>query len=116
MSTPSASAAPVQTPETPRQSPALGLALISGRITSLRPFTSSQGRMIETILKLPAPDEFSTPQTVSVRSAQKLGEVGEIIRGKVRIGGWGRSYETTDEYSGHKVKVPTATNTLEWVA
>jgi hypothetical protein len=65
-----------------------------------------------TILKLPAADEYSAPETVELVSRQKLGERGDEVRCKVQIGGYGRSYQATDPETGEKTTVQTADNTL----
>lgn len=94
---------------------ALGQALIAGKIVSRRRVTTQSGQLILTLLKLAAPDEFTAPQTIEVRSASAIGQVGDTWRGKVEVGGFGRSYDRTDE-TGEKVKVQTAEIRLTVVA
>lgn len=87
-------------------------ALLSGRVHATRKITTRTGPFHITVVKLPAPDEFSSPETVELRSKDKLGTQGDMVRCKVRIGGYGRSYQTTDPQDGDKVTVQTADNTL----
>lgn len=98
---------------TPAQAQVLLTALCAGRIASKRRYRSRQGQTVHlTVLKLAAADEFTSPETIEVRSSQPLGEVGDTWRGKVRIGGYGRSYNTEDAQTGDKVTVQTADNNL----
>lgn len=89
-------------------SPALGLALLKGRISKVRRIKTNQGPLFLTIVRLPAPDEYTSPQTVELRSVNRLGGEGEDWQGRVRIGGFGRSYSVTDAETGEKVTVATA--------
>jgi len=88
-----------------------GVALISGRIVAKRAISTQAGRQYLTVIKLPAPDQFTSPATIEVRSAQPLGEHGEDVHFKVRVGGYGRSYSKTDE-DGVVTRVATADNHL----
>lgn len=89
------------------------VASIAGRIDYARSYRDREGRRVFlTLLKLPAPDQFTSPQTIEVRSTAKLGEVGDSWRGSVRIGGYGKSYSTTDPETGEKRPVRTADNLL----
>lgn len=94
----------------------LGEALLSGRIVSARAIKTQDGRVFLTLVKLPAPDEFTSPQTIEVRSTERLGEVGSDWRGKVRIGGYARQYNTTDKETGEVTSVRTAEVRLQLVA
>lgn len=103
--------APAHSTADPKQT--LLTALVAGRISSKRRYRTRQGQTVYlTILKLAAADEFSSPETIEVRSAQPLGEVGETWRGKVKLGGYARSYNTEDPQTGEKVTVQTADNNL----
>jgi len=94
------------------QSPLL-TALCAGRIASKRRYRNRQGQTVYlTVLKLAAVDEFTSPETIEVRSGQPLGEVGDTWRGKVRLGGYARSYNTDDPQTGEKITVQTADNNL----
>jgi hypothetical protein len=106
------SAVPIEAKSTP----ALGVCLLTGRIASRRRVNTQNGALFLTVIKLPAADEFSNPQTVELRSESPLGEVGDTWRGKVQVGGYGRSYAVDDEVTGRKVTVQTANVTLTVLA
>lgn len=89
-----------------------GVALLSGRIFNVRRITGRDGGTFVTIIKLPAPDEFSSPATIEVRSRERLGQQGDDVHIKVRIGGYGRSYKATDPETGEQRVVQTADNSL----
>lgn len=90
---------------------AQGVCALSGRIHSQSSYRSQTGRVFVTVVKLPAPDAYSTPQTVELRSAERLGDVGEDWTGRVRVGGYGRTYTKTGP-DGESVRVLTADNHL----
>lgn len=103
-------------PSTPGAS--LLSALVAGKIVSkARSFKTQDGRIFLTLLKLAAPDEFTSPGTIELRSRAQLGEVGDIWRGKVRITGFGRSFASkrTDPETGEveTTQVRTAENRLD---
>lgn len=86
-------------------------ALVRGRIFSRRVQQTKNGRQHVTVLKLPAVDEFTAPQSIELRSKGALGDVGDMFAGKVQLGGYGRSYQA-DDGEGGKVTVQTADNSL----
>jgi hypothetical protein len=88
------------------------VAHVKGRIANRRSITTKTGRQSITVVRLPAPDEYTSPQTVELRSVRSLGEVGDDLTCQVRIGGFGRSYKATDPETGEQRVVPTADNTL----
>lgn len=94
----------------------LGVCLLSGRITARRRISTANGTLCLTIVKLPAPDEFSNPATVELRSREHIGEVGDAWRGRVQVGGYGRSYQVDDAETGRKVTIQTASVTLTVLA
>lgn len=106
------SAVPVESTKSVPASPVLATCLLAGRIASRRRIQTQAGPVYLTVVKLPAVDEYTAPQTVELRSAEPLGEVGSTWRGKVQIGGYPRSYQVDDELTGRKVTVQTATVTL----
>jgi len=93
-------------------SPSPLVATLVGRIAAKRAINTREGRQFITIVKLPAPDEYTSPQTVELRSRAPLGEVGDQFMGRVRVGGYGRSYQATDAETGEKRTVQTADNSL----
>lgn len=109
-------AAVQQMPVQPGTGPKLGEALVAGRIVGVRSISTQNGKLWLTLVKLPAPDEFTSPQTIELRSKDRPGSMGEDLRCKVRIGGFGRSYDKTDKDTGEQVTVRTAEVRLDIVA
>lgn len=91
-----------------------GQVLIKGRLRARRSFTTQQGRQIEHLIILPAPDSFSSPQTISVLSNSSLGEKDEDITILCHVGGYTRTYKAADA-DGEVKQVVTANNTLRAV-
>lgn len=85
-----------------------GVVSLKVRITGARRITTKNGKLWLTLCKLPAPDEFSAPQTLELRSTERLGAEGEDWQGKCRIGGYPRSYPVVDAETGEKTTVYTA--------
>lgn len=88
-------------------------ARLTGRIRAVRR-SRGQRRGWLYVVVLPAPDEFTAPATVEVFSEQRVGEVGEALSCVVRIGGYARAYQATDD-NGEKFTVQTADNVLQVV-
>jgi len=98
--------------QTNPQAATLGVALLKGRIIGRTRKVGKDGKpFFITLLRLPAPDEYTSPGTVEVRSAASVGDIGGDAHLRVRIGGYGRSYKTTDE-NGESKTVQTADNSL----
>ena len=106
-----ASASPVATLPS-STNPAQLVAHLKGRVHARRRIQTKDGALVVNVVKLPAPDEYTSPQTVELRSRQPLGAPGDEWEGQVRIGGFGRSYESKDPESGDRRTVQTADNTL----
>lgn len=105
MSTASAAA------ELPAKKFGFGEAIIKGRLQmSRRPAGNS--KFWETIITLPAPDQYTSPSTVSVLSAGRLGERDDDVTVRVRIAGYKRSYNSTDRETGEIRRIDTADNKL----
>ena len=87
----------------------LNHVMVSGRI-ALKPrrYKTKEGAMYSHIVKLPAPDSFSSPQTIEINAIRQLGEKGEDIIQLCVIGGYGRSYDLTDKSTGEVTNVSTA--------
>lgn len=95
----------------PENAPALGRVRIAGRIELVRQNSGQEGKSYRTVLRLPAPDRFSSPATVEVRSIERLGQREDEVSVVCEVGGYPRSYKTSD---GEKVN--TAENVLKFVA
>ncbi len=61
---------------------------ISGKILDV----SKGANAVVTIIAMPAPDEFTMPPAVSVRSQVVIGVVGDIVKVPARVGGYRRSF------------------------
>jgi hypothetical protein len=85
---------------------------IVGRIEDVRRVNSQNGSVFAHLVKLPAADEFTSPQTIRVTAQDRCGEVGATFDQLVQVGGYARNYQTTDDETGRKQTVRTADNTL----
>ncbi len=104
----SANAAAASVAELPAKKPLpIGEATIKGRLQLYRrPQGNSQ--FWENLIILPAPDEYSSPATVLVLASRRLGERDDDVTVRVRIGGYRRSYNSTDRETGEIRNVQTA--------
>ncbi len=70
---------------------------LSGRIEKMQPFTSSQGRGINTLLSVPAADPYSRPQQFKIISDQPLGQIGQEVSVSCELSGYVKSRSYTDK-------------------
>jgi hypothetical protein len=62
----------------------------------------------------PAPDAYSRPSTIEVRSKNKLGEIGEEISVSCKLGGYTRKpYRITDKDTNETSMITPVDLTLE---
>jgi hypothetical protein len=62
----------------------------------------------------PAPDPYSRPQTVEVRSRQRLGQAGEEVTVQAQLGGYTRKpFRSTDKETGETTMVTPVDLTLD---
>lgn len=109
----SATAIPVSTST---GAPAMGVALLLGRVVDSRRIKVADGPMILTRLRLPAANQYSQPAMVEVRSREPIGQPDQDVRLQVRIGGYPNSYDEVDKATGEvRGQVRTARNTLDVV-
>lgn len=89
------------------------IVIIYGKVTAVRKLKNktTKENFFLTLLSLPnsSGDEFSHPQTVEVSSAEPVGNLNEVVTVKCTIGGYGRTFNQTDE-DGVISKVRTADN------
>lgn len=71
---------------------ALNQSVLRGRVLEVK--RSENG--CYTVLTLPAPDQYSSPQTVEIRSKAVFGRPSEDVTVRVAIGGFRRGY--TDKH------------------
>lgn len=94
------------------QVPMLGVCRLTGRVAGVRRVTGQNGSTFLTLLRLPAPDTYTSPQTVEVRGPERCGSVGEEVTVDVRIGGYGRAYAKKGENGEPGDSIRTAENVL----
>lgn len=85
--------------EITRPSLAKNQALIVGRVREVR--RTDNG--VFTVITLPAPDEYTQPQTVEVASAGLIGRPNEDVTVKVTLGGYGKKFQRKDGTPGFQV-------------
>lgn len=106
--------APATAPATPTQGTKIGpmQVLIKGRIDATRRHEQTRYTRILT----PAPDAYSRPQTVEVRSRGALGQRGDDITVLATLGGYTRKpFRSTDKETGEQVMVTPVDLTLDAV-
>lgn len=82
---------PAAVQEMPNKAPAIAAnqAVIRGRIIEVKKTENG----CYTALKLPAPDQYTSPQAVEIRSKRLLGRPEEDITVRVHVGGYRRGYK-----------------------
>jgi hypothetical protein len=84
--------------------------LVKGRIEKSRLYEGKRYSQIIT----PAPDAYSRPQIVEVRSKSRLGDVGDEVTVACVLGGFSRKpYRVTDKQTGEMVTVTPVDHTLD---
>lgn len=96
-------------PKTARQM-AFNQAMLRGRIEESR----RHGNVTYTRVLCPAADEFSRPQTIEVRSKQRLGQKGDMVQQLVMLGGYTRKpFRVTDKETGETSMVTPVDHTVD---
>jgi len=85
---------------------------IVGRVDFVKQGTSNGKPSFLTLVKTPAPDRFTAPSTVEIRSAARLGAVGEEVELFASLKGYGQS--GVSEKTGQPYR--RAQNVLEAIA
>lgn len=86
--------------------------VVVGRLDASRRYQKIHFSRITT----PAPDAYSRPQVVEVRSKSKLGDLGDEITVVARLGGYTRKpYKLTDEDTGEITTITPVDLTLDAV-
>ncbi|WP_440029723.1 hypothetical protein [Chromobacterium amazonense] len=87
-------------------------AIISGRIRS----AEKRGEYVYSIVALPAPDQFTSPGLVEVRSPKRIGDKEQDIRILVKCGGYfGNPYRYTDKDTGEQVSRRAFNNSYTFI-
>ena len=85
---------------------------IKGKIVRNKRFN---GSVLTTVIT-PAPDEYSRPSYVEIRSKTRLGDIDEEITVSAKLGGFeGRPFTTTDKDTGEQIRVLPVNHTLDLV-
>ncbi|NMG46953.1 hypothetical protein GO613_02395 [Azoarcus communis] len=85
-----------------------GQVLIVGRCVSAK----RVGTLFSHLVVMPAPDPYSSPSTVEVLAKNRHADGEQDVRFMCRVGGYKRSYKTTDRETGEQRQVNTADNKL----
>lgn len=73
------------------------VVLVAGKVQEVR----RHEKTIFTRVIAPAADEYSKPQIVEIRSQQRIGERGDVIKQLCRLGGYeGRPFNAVDKSTG----------------
>lgn len=92
--------------------PAYNQATVKGKVTDRRRHEKSFFTRILT----PAPDPYSRPQTLEIRSKATLGQVGDEVVVAVQLGGYTRKpFRFTDKETGETTMVTPVDHTLDAV-
>lgn len=66
-----------------------------------------------TRIAAPAPDSYTKPPLLEVRSKRDLGGIGTIVKVPCSLGGYGRQIRYADKSTGEQVDFQTAEMTLD---
>lgn len=86
----------------------MGHSHLSGRISARRKVKTIEGSLWLTMMRLPAPDEFSHPVSVELSSNVPLGEVGGNWSGQISIEGYPKKYDSRPDSDGMVHSIATA--------
>lgn len=100
-------AAVAELPASSKSVTRFGESTLQGRLQLYRR-PQGNSKFWENLVVLPAPDAYSAPATVLILASSRLGERDEDVTVRVRIGGYRRSYNTTDRETGEVRNVQTA--------
>jgi len=101
--------APASTPALPTKIQPMQV-LVKGRIDALRRHEQTRYTRVIT----PAPDPYSRPQTVEIRSKAQLGQRGDEVAILAQLGGYTRKpFKSTDKDSGEITMVTPVDLTLD---
>lgn len=85
-------------------------AYITGRIASVRRIKTAQGDLFLTVLKMAAPDPYSHPSTIEVRSNTRIGKPDDDWSGVVSLSGMANNYQVKNKETGEIDTVRSARN------
>lgn len=86
--------------------------LVKGRVEAQRRY---EGKTYTHVMT-PAPDAYSRPQLVEIRSKQRLGDKGEEVSVTCTLGGFARKpYQTKDKNTGEITSITPIDHTLDLI-
>lgn len=88
-----------QPQDIPRPSIPKNQAVVVGRVRDVR--RTENGTF--TVVTLPAPDEYTQPQTVEITSRGMIGRLNEDVSIKVSLAGYGKRFKRADGSDGLQV-------------
>lgn len=104
--------ATAETTQSTHSKPAFGIVTVHGRVEEVQRYEGTY----RTRLICPAPDSFSSPQKISVRSKTRLGSRDELVTATCRLGGYQRKpYRVTDKDTGESMNVVPVDMTLDFI-
>lgn len=102
----------VQPLQTAGVRPALMEVFIKGKIDA----QGRHGQVRYTRILTPAPDAYSRPQMIEVRSKGQLGSTGDEVTVTAKLGGYARkAFRSTDKETGETTMVTPVVMTLDLV-
>ncbi|MCX7180911.1 MAG: hypothetical protein NTX56_19800 [Proteobacteria bacterium] len=72
-------------------------AVIAGRLGPRRTMALKEGKRFLQLCMTPAPDPYSMPSVVELKSIAPLGNEGDDWSGVVRVGGYPNNFNVTDK-------------------
>lgn len=69
---------------------------VTGRLGSRTTVQLKEGKRWLQLLVTPAPDPYSMPSVIELKSKDALGQEGDDWSGHIKIGGYPNNYEVTD--------------------
>ncbi len=89
-------------------------AVVGGRLGPRRTMNLKEGKRFLQLLMTPAPDPYSMPSVIELKSLQPVGGEGDEWTGVVRVGGYPNNFNVTDK-DGVVTSVRSARVVLEVV-
>ena len=72
-------------------------AVVAGRLGPRRTMALKEGKRFLQLCMTPAPDPYSMPSVVELKSVAPLGNEGDDWSGVVRVGGYPNNFNVTDK-------------------
>lgn len=89
--------------------------VIFGKVLVRRQMQTTEGKRVMTLIRCPAPDQYSHPSTVEISSVNSLGAPDEEINVVCRLEGSPNNFDTKDKDTGEVRRVHSARHFLRAV-